>query len=52
MYPEKYVGTQYICGALRDLSLFVQFKKVKKTFGGMLLSVKLQANFTKSNTPP
>ena len=30
MYPEKYVGTQYICGALRDLSLFVQFKKREK----------------------
>ena len=34
---------QTICGALRNLVLFVQFKKVKNTLGGVLLLVKLQA---------
>ena len=44
-----------ICGALRDLVLFVQFKKRENTHEGALLVVKLQASscfFTKSNTPP
>ena len=41
-----------ICGALRDLVLFAQFKNVKK---GVLLLVKLQGkacNFNKSTAPP
>ena len=45
-----------MCGALRDLVPFLQFKKREKnTHGRVLLLVKLQAeacNFTKSNTPP
>ena len=38
-----------ICGVLRDLVPFVQFKNVKNTHGGVLILVKLQAeacNFT------
>ena len=50
------MGAITICGALRDLILFVQFKKnVKNTHGGELLLVKLQVkawNFTKNNTSP
>ena len=41
--------------ALRDLVPCAQFKNVKNIHGGVLLSVKLQAeacNFTKSNTTP
>ena len=38
----------FICGALHNFVLFVQFKNVKSTHGGALLLVKLQ----KSNTPP
>ena len=41
--------------ALRDLVLFVQFKKRENTHRWMLLLVKLQAkacNFTKSNILP
>ena len=44
-----------ICGALRDLVRFVQFKKREKHLRGVLLLIKLQAlacKFTKSNTPP
>ena len=45
-----------ICGVLRDLVPFVQFKKrEKQPYGGMLILVKLQAehwNFTKISTPP
>ena len=37
-----------MCGALRDLIPFVQLKKIKNAYGGVLLLVK----FTKSNTPP
>ena len=40
--------------ALRDLVLFVQFKKRENTHGGVSILVKLQAlacNFTKINTP-
>ena len=44
-----------ICGALRELVPFVQFKNVKNTYGGVLILVKLLAsacNFAKINTPP
>ena len=44
------------CDALRDLVVFAQIKKrEKKTYGGVLILVKLQVeacNFTKINTPP
>ena len=46
---------ELICGALRDLVPFVQFKRRENTHGGVLLLVKLQVsayNFTKSNTTP
>ena len=42
------------CDVLRDLVPFVQFKKVKHFYGGVLLLVKLQTsacNFTNSNNP-
>ena len=32
-----------ICGVLRDLVPFVQFKNMKNTHGGVLILVKLQA---------
>ena len=38
------------CDALRDLVPLYNLTNVKNTYGGMLLTVKLQA--TKSNTPP
>ena len=47
-----------MCDALRDLVSFVQFKKRKNIYGGVLVLVKLQAkslkvcSFTKTNTPP
>ena len=44
-----------LCDALRDLVLFVQFKKRENNYGGVLLLVKLQpeaCNFNWSNTPP
>ena len=44
-----------MCGALRDLVPFVQFKKHEKYHGGVLILVKLQASackFTKINAPP
>ena len=44
-----------IFDALRNLLPSIQFKKRKKTHGGVLLLVKLQVlacNFTKKNTPP
>ena len=31
------------CGALRDLTPFVQFKNMKNAHGGVLILVKLQA---------
>ena len=36
---------------MRELVSFVQFKKHEEKHGGMLLLVKLQAYFSKSNTP-
>ena len=53
-YEESFHSSNYICGALRDLLPFVQFKNVKNTHEGVLILVKLQAsayNFTKINTP-
>ena len=41
-----------ICDVLSNLVPFIQFKNVKNTHGGMLILVKLQAFFAKSNTPP
>ena len=44
-----------ICGALRDLVRFAQFKKRKNTHGGVLILVNLQTeacNVTKINIPP
>ena len=44
----------FLCDALRDLLLFVQFRKRKNANGEVILLVKLQAsacNFTKSITP-
>ena len=35
----------FICDALRDLLLFVQFKNVTNTQGGVLLTVKLLRGF-------
>ena len=43
------------CDTLRDLVLFVQFKKREKHLCGVLPLVRLQASpcyFTKSNVPP
>ena len=39
-----------VCDAMRDLVLFVQFKKRENTHGGALLLVMFY--FSKSNTPP
>ena len=45
--PEERLTREHenliICGALRDLVPFVQFKKVKNTHGGVLILVTLQA---------
>ena len=43
-----------ITDALRDLILFVQFKKRENTHGGVLLLVKLQAEaiLERTNIPP
>ena len=43
-----------ITDALRDLVLFVQFKKRENTHGGVLLLVKLQAEaiLERTNIPP
>ena len=53
---EILFSVSLICGALRDLVLFAQFKKrEKKNHEVVLILVKLQAsayNFTKINTPP
>ena len=35
----------FICDVLRDLLLFVQFKNVTNTQGGVLLTVKLLRGF-------
>ena len=40
-----------ICGALRNLVPFVQFKNVKSIHGGVLILVKLQAELTTYEGP-
>ena len=40
---RKLGSREYKCGVMRDLVPFVQFKKRKKTHGGVFLLVKLQA---------
>ena len=43
----------HICGALRDLVPFVQFKKREKhPWSNVNFSAGLACNFTKINTPP
>ena len=45
----------FVCDALHDLVLFVQFKKPENPQGEVLHLLKLQASvysFTKSSTPP
>ena len=39
-------------GMLRAVWYLYNLKNVKNTHGGVLLSIKLACNFTKSNTPP
>ena len=39
----RYRILPFICDALRDLEPLLQFKKVKKTNGGVILLVNMQA---------